>query len=340
MTQVANTVSDTSACPRVSVWMLTYNHEKFIAQAIESVLMQQANFDYELVIGEDCSTDGTRAIVAGYQARYPDRIRALLSEKNIGMQNNARQTFAACRGKYIAFLEGDDYWTSSDKLQRQSDYLDIHPECSMCFHNVVSENTDKSSETDLRFTEPMLDYYTLDDIAVVDFIPTASVMVRAGMVLNLPAWYWKMPVLDWPLWVISSQHGKLGYIDEVMGVYRIHSGGDWSRRSDLQRAETNLVVAPTIRRELRLRVPRLDQRIHKIRREAIQLTMEMADFKRASFHAKRYLASSFSFLFYEFFFLLNLVIHGDAPRLWRLLQRIKAIILGRRSHGNKPRITS
>ena len=81
--------------PKVSVCMITYNHEKFIAQAIDSVLMQQTNFDYELVIGEDCSTDGTGAIVADYQKRYPERIRAFLREKNIGMHENGRQTLAA-----------------------------------------------------------------------------------------------------------------------------------------------------------------------------------------------------------------------------------------------------
>ena len=86
--------------------MITYNHEKFIAQAIDSVLMQQTRFDYELVIGEDCSTDGTRAIVVEYQQKHPDKIRLLLPENNLGMHENGRRALKACRGEYIAFLEG------------------------------------------------------------------------------------------------------------------------------------------------------------------------------------------------------------------------------------------
>src|ERR1017187_10207934 len=97
------------ATPKVSVLMITYNHEKYIAQAIESVLMQKTNFPFELVIGEDCSTDGTGAIVAEYSRKYPEIIRAHLRERNLGALENFRALFRACRGKYLALLEGDDY---------------------------------------------------------------------------------------------------------------------------------------------------------------------------------------------------------------------------------------
>ena len=100
---------------KVSVAMITYNHERFIAQAIESVLMQQTDFAVELVIGEDCSTDKTRAIVCAYGERYPERIRLLLPERNQGMIPNFVATMNACQGQYIALLEGDDYWT--DRIQ-------------------------------------------------------------------------------------------------------------------------------------------------------------------------------------------------------------------------------
>lgn len=116
---------------KVSVLMITYNHEKFIAQAIDSILMQQVNFDYEIVIGEDCSTDGTRAIVIQYQKEYPDKIRLLLPEENLGMHKNFVQTFRACQGEYIALLEGDDYWTSPRKLQKQVDFFRLSS--GMCY---------------------------------------------------------------------------------------------------------------------------------------------------------------------------------------------------------------
>src|ERR1700745_2179124 len=112
---------------KLSVMMITYNHEQFIAQAIESVLMQKVNFDFEIVIGEDCSTDGTRAIVLDFQHRYPGRIALILRPRNIGPMWTKESTLAACRGQYLSILEGDDYWTSTDKIQKQVDFLDSHP---------------------------------------------------------------------------------------------------------------------------------------------------------------------------------------------------------------------
>jgi len=116
--------------------MITFNQEKFIAQAIESALMQHANFKYEIVIGEDYSTDRTRDIVLEYQEKYSDRIKLLLQGKNVGMHKNFVDTYYACRGKYIALLEGDDYWTDAHKLQKQVDFLENNPNFSICFHNM------------------------------------------------------------------------------------------------------------------------------------------------------------------------------------------------------------
>ncbi len=119
--------------PLVSVAMITYNHAPYLAQAIEGVLRQNVRFPFELVIGEDRSTDGTRDIVLGYQKNYPALIRVISSERNVGAAHNAYRTFKACQGKYVAFCEGDDYWHRSDKLQIQADYLDGHPECGLVF---------------------------------------------------------------------------------------------------------------------------------------------------------------------------------------------------------------
>jgi glycosyltransferase involved in cell wall biosynthesis len=119
--------------PLVSVKMITYNHAPFIAQAIEGVLQQKTNFPFELVIGEDCSTDGTREIVLEYQKKHPDIIRVITSDRNVGMKKNSYRTTKACRGKYLAFCEGDDYWHHPDKLQKQADYLESHPECGLVY---------------------------------------------------------------------------------------------------------------------------------------------------------------------------------------------------------------
>src|SRR5438132_1821213 len=101
---------------KLSVMMITYNHERFIAQALDSILAQRVNFDYEIVIGEDCSTDGTRDILMDFHRRYPDRIVLLLRDHNLGVMRNFEATLGACRGRYLALLEVDDYWTSENKL--------------------------------------------------------------------------------------------------------------------------------------------------------------------------------------------------------------------------------
>lgn len=130
---------------KVSVLMLAYNHAQYIAQAVDSVLMQQVDFDYEIVIGEDCATDNTRDILIRYQQENPEKIRLLLPEKNLGMHDNLIQTFKACHGSsYIALLEGDDYWTSPDKLQKQVDFLDAHADYTLCFHNALILHQDGS----------------------------------------------------------------------------------------------------------------------------------------------------------------------------------------------------
>ena len=117
--------------PLVSVHMITYNHEPYIAQAIEGVLMQQASFPFELIIGEDCSTDRTREIALEYQKKHSDTIRVITGAHNVGASANELRTDAACRGKYVAYCEGDDYWHHPLKLQKQVDYLEKHPEVGL-----------------------------------------------------------------------------------------------------------------------------------------------------------------------------------------------------------------
>jgi glycosyltransferase involved in cell wall biosynthesis len=217
--------------------MITYNHEKFIAQAIESVLMQQTNFEYEFVIGEDCSTDNTRAIVQDYQKRRPDIIRLLLHEKNVGMRQNGQLTRDACQGDYAAILEGDDYWTSPHKLQKQVDYLDAHPECAITCHraSVLYDGTDDES-----FGQhwPDGEQSTISDFADVITgrcsIPTCSSMLRRELLDSPPDWFLEMPIGDYPMFALCALHGSVHYSDEVMAVYRRHPTGitaswDWDR---------------------------------------------------------------------------------------------------------------
>jgi len=214
---------------KVSVAMITYNHERFVAQAIESALEQEVDFEYEIVIGEDRSTDNTREIVFEFQRRRPDRIRLLLRENNLGMIQNFVQTLQACCGEYVAILESDDFWTSSLKLQKQVEFLDSHPECAICFHNVTMMYEDGSEEPYCSQNQKTIS--TLKDLLLSNFIPNCSVMFRRGLFGEFPAWYYSMGMGDRPLHILNAQHGAIGYIDEVLGTYRVHSGGVWSAQS-------------------------------------------------------------------------------------------------------------
>ena len=217
--------------PIVSVHMITYNHAPYIAQAIQGILQQKTNFPFELVIGEDCSNDETREIVFEYQLKYPRVIRVITSDKNIGMIMNWCQIMKECRGKYIALCEGDDYWTSPYKLQKQVDFLDSHTECSACFHNVNVEFENNPERNHIFHNTNMKDVFTLFDIVSGHFIPTCSTIFRAGLFGEFPSWYLKMPMGDWPLHVLNAQYGDYGYINEILANYRVHDGGTWSSQS-------------------------------------------------------------------------------------------------------------
>jgi len=212
---------------KVSVAIITYNHEEFIANALDSALMQETDFVYEIVVGEDCSSDNTRNIVIGYQKRYPDKIRLLLNERNLGAHRNCEQVLSACKGKYIANLDGDDYWTSPAKLQKQVDFLDNHPECSMCFHNVLEVFKDGSREPQVNCSPNQKEFSTVEDILNNNFIPALSAMNRREIFEKIPDWIRSLRMTDWAYWVISALHGKIGYIDEIMGAYVVHQAGVW-----------------------------------------------------------------------------------------------------------------
>lgn len=224
---------------KVSVLVMTYNHEHFIAQAIQSALMQETSFDFEIVVVEDCSTDNTRHIVQELKHDNPSRIRLVLSERNIRSNEIVARGIQAARGTYIALLDGDDYWTCPSKLQQQVDVLDAHPEYAICFHNaaVVYENHERPT---FNWTAPGQNLVTtLEDLWMGNYIATCSAMFRRGFRTEIPDWYYAFfPITDWPLHLMSAEHGKITYIDQVMGVYRYHEGGLYSGLSEARKQDT------------------------------------------------------------------------------------------------------
>lgn len=222
---------DGPADVRVSVAMTTYNHAPYVVQAVESVLAQQTTFPFELVVGDDCSTDGTRELLQELQRRHPDRLRLVLPARNLGGSGTPMlaRTIEAVRAPYVAKLDGDDYWTSPHKLQRQAAYLDAHPECSLCFHDVL-EIAEDGRRPPRRVNEATPAEFTgLPELFQSCYIAACSPMFRREAVSPLPAWYATFTPGDWPLYVLAAERGRIGYIDEVMGVYRIHGDGVWNR---------------------------------------------------------------------------------------------------------------
>jgi len=228
--------TDPAARPRASVLTVTYNQEKYIRQTIESVLDQQTSFPFELVIGEDHSTDATRQIVAEYAERYPGIIRPIFQERNVGAHRNFVQCLRACRGRYVALLEGDDYWLSREKLERQVSILDARPEFAICASRARVVYDDNNQES---YDYPMWDrvHFTIEDILRENFIPTCTMVFRLGLLLEIPAWVPQLSFVDWALHVLLAQHGDIILIPETLAAYRVHGHGIASRQDQTEMAK-------------------------------------------------------------------------------------------------------
>ena len=210
--------------PTVSVKMITYNHAPFIRQAIEGVLRQKTSFPIELVIGEDCSTDGTREIVFEYQRKYPDIIRVITSDKNVGARPNSLRAEKACRGTYVAFCEGDDYWTDPYKLQKQVDFLENNPDYALVHseYAILAQASGPLREA-RRLKRAVPSGFIYEQQLIDNLVATLTVVVRAPVLydavkdLDLLHKNWRMG--DYPLWLEIARHYKIHYIDESLAVY-------------------------------------------------------------------------------------------------------------------------
>ena len=216
--------------PLVSVHMITYNHAPYISRAIEGVLKQKTSFPFDLVIGEDCSTDGTLEIVLDYCKKYPKLVRVVTSEQNVGMKKNNWRTLRKCLGKYIAWCEGDDYWHRDDKLQIQIDFLEKNPE-----YGLVSSDYDR---VDLKEKEKIRsfrrysgknkqEFSIYDIISGEDYLITCTVEARKELVLRVIEAdeylhldeHFKMG--DTQLWAEISLLSKIHCLDDSLATYQI-----------------------------------------------------------------------------------------------------------------------
>lgn len=208
---------------RVSVCMVTYNQEQYIAECLDSLVNQQTNFEFEIVVGEDCSTDGTRAIVQKYVEKYPNLIIPLFYEENIGAIENIKKVYKKARGKYIAHLDGDDM-ALPDKLQKQFDLLEANPDCTICAHDVdLIDAKSKYINTKYKKIEKKLDRLSFIKEGV-SFCHSSKMFVNP-----LSEDFWdklltNKDIIDYEIHLESLRYGKFIYLNEVLGQYRVLVG--------------------------------------------------------------------------------------------------------------------
>jgi len=225
------------ATPRVSVLFLAYRHEPWLRQSLDSVLAQEGPFSYEILIGEDCSPDGTRAICQEYQQRLPDRVRLVTSAANVGMHRNLLRLWVRARGEFVALLEGDDYWTDPGKLAKQVRLMEGHPECSFC--GARTEN--------LRFRLGRVQTsYGLEDVLVTYPFHTSTALFRGVLLDAFPETFLRVKALDSCLYVLYGQKGRCGFLDATVSYYRRQGGGAWSGLTLLRQYEEIVRFTDTV----------------------------------------------------------------------------------------------
>lgn len=225
---------------RISVVVTTYNHEKYIRECLLSILTQRGAFELEIVVGDDASTDRTTEIVREIAEQTAVPIRILESEGNEGMRSNLRRCLRECRGDYIAVCEGDDYWLSPRKLHKQLSFLRENPECAMCFNWLLLRQ--ETSETFVAHREQAElhgDRFEFKDLIKRPFIGNFSgCFYRAAAALAVPeAYYEAEHGADWLFNLFIAKHGSIGFIRELLSVYRIHERGVWSGKSRYERQQ-------------------------------------------------------------------------------------------------------
>ena len=210
--------------------MITYNHEPFIAHSIDSILMQEVDFEVEVVIGEDCSPDRTRQIVQDYAKRFPGVVRTLLPENNVGMMRNFITTLNTAKGEFIAVLEGDDYWTDKDKLAKQVRFMRENPGCALSHHR-VSYMQDGIPVREFPPEARRVNRINPEELAYQNFIQTCSLVFRRSALPVFHSGFAALKMGDWPLCALLAERGWIGYLDSNMAHYRLHPAGTWSSQS-------------------------------------------------------------------------------------------------------------
>lgn len=217
--------------PLISICCITYNHIQFIEDTLGGFLMQITNFEFEIIINDDASTDGTIEVLERYQKSYPEKLKLVIQKENqysLGVRGIAvRYTFPLSTGKYIALCEGDDYWTDPYKLQKQVDFLEANPDFGICFHNVAQLNIFNEEKNNIIPGVKKDFVYTMEDYILSNRTATCSLVCKKELLGEIPSWFYKVPFGDLALilLVMYNSNKKGMVLKDTMGVYRIHENG-------------------------------------------------------------------------------------------------------------------
>jgi len=212
----------TEDLPLLSVCCIAYNHEPYIVRCLEGIMAQQTTFKFEVIVHDDASTDNSAAIIHQYASRYPDIIKPIYQTENqyskrFGIIREIMKPYL--RGKYIAMCECDDYWIDPFKLQKQVDYMEAHPDCTMTFHNAFKLNITEKGRSAQLFSDLEKDGDLPMEKAIYNWVvPTAS-MVMVNKVFDIPAWVPKIYGGDLTMLMLALHYGRVHYIDMISSVY-------------------------------------------------------------------------------------------------------------------------
>ena len=238
--------------PLVSICAVCYNHANYLRQALDGFLAQRGDFDIEILVHDDASTDGSAEILRRYAARYPDKIFPILQRENQyrqGRQNiSGIFNFPRARGKYIALMDCDDYWCNPGKLEAQVSYLEAHPDCAMTVHAAAVKN-DRGELVNRNLMRPYRGDRDLSPAELNDktgSFPFGAMLLRREVVEQLPDWYFRCPVGDRPLELLAALKGYCHYADRFDSVYRFHGAGSWTeemKSGDLKKKQDAYAIA-------------------------------------------------------------------------------------------------
>ncbi len=238
---------------KVAVGVMAFNQERYIARALDSILAQETDFDVDIFVHDDASTDGTRAIIESYVARHPGRFNALLQDEN--QYSKGRRILPLLlqimHGDYFALLDGDDYWHDERKLQIQADFLDENTDCVIC--QTATRYLDEASGDVVRVMPPLnrrRRRHDGGDLARSNFLQTSAIMFRADATPSFPPDYHDLAFGDYPFFSLLTARGWIGYIDEVMVTYLLHATNIWYHRPRRERFEAGLKVVEFLIRHL------------------------------------------------------------------------------------------